>query len=100
MRATRTLSASETLLSIFMAFWHVLCTVAPGVIPCPAGRGPCQIGTRVRGMGRNMAAKEEFRHLDSNQDNRLQRTVGCQLPHAGQKPQIATADAANAAAIA
>ena len=59
MRSTRTVSAPKTLLGVLMAFWHALCTGAPGVIPCPAGRGPCQIGTWVRGMGRNMAAKEE-----------------------------------------
>ena len=78
-----------------------MCCVPSLPVSFPAQRAAVHArSARGSSDGRNMAAKEEFRHLDSNQDNRLQRTVGCQLPHAGQKPQIATADAANAAAIA
>jgi hypothetical protein len=34
--------------------------------------------------------KGKFRRLDSNQNNRLQRTVGCQLPHAGPWLRLVT----------
>src|SRR5215469_7711269 len=100
MGSIRPVSASKTLLSVFAwPFWHVLCSGASGAVACPAGHSPCQIGSRFAGMGATWAAKKrtkgKFRHLDSNQDNRLQRTVGCQLPHAGQKPQVAAAAAAS-----
>jgi hypothetical protein len=53
---------------------------------------------RIAGMHRT-AKQAVFRRLDSNQDEQLQRLLGCQLPHAGVSVHAVTGHFAVAASI-